>query len=312
MISFFNYKNISDTKLEYASLIQATKLTKILTQKTLEEKVNKIFLKTLNIQSVLISYKISKMFNLQSVAKQSLNHIESCFTILAETKNFLELEYIFVAKIFESSELYITSELEVYNSVKAWLNYNVSERQKYTKKLLKKVRLASLSDHVLRKILNEASIFTEDAELVSVLKDVIENKERFLDSSCYRYCSSSNFDLLLCGGSNDYKGVVKTVEQICGTSLKSVNTLSSMGQDREYHKCVCIKDEVFVIGGRNKNFRCSNTIVKYSATTKRWTNVCTMDYRYNYCLCAFMDEIFVLGGQFMVHAVIFLVLFMKN
>ena len=190
-----NYKNISDTKLENASLIQATKLTKVLTQMPLKRKVNKIFLNTLNIQNVLISYKISKMFNLKSVAKQSLSHIESSFTILAETKNFLELEYILVAKIFASSELHITSELEIYNSVKTWLNYNLSERKKHAKQLLIKVRFALLSDRSLEKILKETSLFTKEEEYFSVLKDVIKNKQCLTDSSCYRYCSSNNFNL---------------------------------------------------------------------------------------------------------------------
>ena len=291
-----NYKNISDTKLENASLIQATKLTKILTQKTLEKKVNKSFLKTLNIQNVLISYKISKMFNLKSVAKQSWSHIESCFTILAETKNFLELEYILVAKVFASSELHITSELEIYNSVKAWLNYNVGERKKHAKQLLIKVRFALLSDHALEKILKETSLFTEEEECFSILKDVIKNKHCFKDSSCYRYCSSNNFNLFFCGGFNRKYKVVRTVEQICGTKLKSNSTLPSMDQGRGCHKCVCIKDEVFVIGGIDSNLDNSISIVKYSAATKSWTNVCTMDYRKNFCLCAFMDEIFVYGG----------------
>ena len=71
----------------------------------------------MNIQNLLIFYTISKIFNLPTVAKQSWSHIERCFTILAETKNFLELGYIVVAKIFASSELQITSELEIYNSV---------------------------------------------------------------------------------------------------------------------------------------------------------------------------------------------------
>ena len=289
-----NYKNISDTKLEYASLIQATKLTKVLTQKPLKRKYNKIFLNTLNIQNVLISYKVSKMFNLKSVAKQSWSHIESCFTILAETKNFLELEYILVAKVFASCELHITSELEIYNSVKTWLDYNVIERKKHAKNLLIKVRLALLSDHTLRTIFNETSLFTKDDKCVAIFKNVIKNKK--IDSSCHRYCSSNNFYLFVCGGRGRYYEVVGTVEQICGYSLKKINSLPSMDQGSQYHKTICIKNEVFVIGGIDIDWQTPSSILKYSTTTKRWTNVCTMDYRKAYCFCAFIDEIFIFGG----------------
>ena len=52
-----------------------------------------------------------------------------------------------------------------------------------------------------------------------------------------------------------------------------------------------------MIGCLNRNWKNSRSIVKYSVATKSWTNVCTMDYRKRYCVCAFINEIFLLGGH---------------
>ena len=70
--------------------------------------------------------------------------------MVGDTQNFLELDYFLVAKILASSDLVITSEVEVYNAADRWLKYKIEERRKFAKHLLLKVRLPLLSDNTLQ------------------------------------------------------------------------------------------------------------------------------------------------------------------
>ena len=66
------------------------------------------------------------------------------------------------------------------------------------------------------------------------------------------------------------------------------------------HKTVCIKGEVYVFGGyeeRNENEKFS--VEKYSPATNTWNVIAKLhDDRKEFCACAFMDKIFVLGGRY--------------
>ena len=90
------------------------------------------------------------MFNLSSRQPSTLSYIERCFSIVSDNESFLELELNFISKILASSELLITSEIDVLKIANRWLNYNIQQRTKYDKDLLLKVRLHLLSNKTIR------------------------------------------------------------------------------------------------------------------------------------------------------------------
>ena len=264
--------------------------------------INKTLKGKTNVQNLLTIYKLTKVFNLKTLAEKYFRYIESCFTMLAETPNFLELDYSIVARVFGSNNLHITTELEVFNSANGWLSYNINKRKSHAKNLLLKVRLPLLSDHCLRYILKRSSSLSENEDCVAMLKEVLENKEKFIkknSSFCYshRYCSHSNFSLLVFGGL--VKASAKTVgnvSKISGRNLQHVTPLSSLPRPRLNSMAVCVKDEVYVFSGEF-DWRQVKSVERYSIVTDTWHKVDDMyDGRGWYCICAFMDKIFVLGG----------------
>ena len=63
-----------------------------------------------------------------------MSYAERCFLMVAETKNFLELEFALVKKILQSSKLHITSELEVFYAANDWIS-NKSEKEANMQKI---------------------------------------------------------------------------------------------------------------------------------------------------------------------------------
>ena len=105
--------------------------------------------------------------------------------------------------------------------------------------------------------------------------------------------------MLFCGGFDVVlQNVVRNVNQVEGTDLKRVvKTLPSMLQGHFCSKAVCVKSDVYVFGGRNENFKCITSVERYSRLANTWNKVGEMpDERVNYCVCAFTDKIFILGG----------------
>ena len=276
--------------------------------KKIKIAINNTFEDKINDENMLTIYNLTKVFNLQTFSKQALCYIGSCFTMLLETQNFLDLDYSILTRILGSNELHLTSELEVLNSANEWLNYNITERRKHAKDLLLKVRLPLLPEHTLRYILKESSTISVNEDCVAMLKDLLEKNENCIDrkSSFYythRYCSHSKFNFLVCGGRDiASKELAGNVNRIDGSNLKSVKTLPSLIQRRDTCKAVCLKGEVYVFGGYDDNVDLQTSIERYSIITNTWTKVADIyDGRQQFCVCAFMDKIIMFAGYTTIH-----------
>ena len=66
---------------------------------------------------------------------------------------------------------------------------------------------------------------------------------------------------------------------------------------RHSAKAVCLKRNVFVFGGINSsNNNLITSVEKYSLSDGSWSNVSHLYGRSNYCICSFMDKIYLFGG----------------
>ena len=223
--------------------------------------------------------------------------------MLAETDNFLELDYLAISKTLASSELNITSELEVFNAANEWLKHNITERRWLAKQILQKVRLPLLSHHALQYLLKQTSSFTAIDECVAIIKETLDNKAISMNNKCSamftnRYFNQKKFNILVCGGFNYHqKWNVKRVYQIGGNNLMTVKDLPLMIKERQWAKSVCLKGDVYVFGGDDNRQSPIASVEKYSHSTKSWSKVADMfDDRTFFCVCAFMGKIFIIGG----------------
>ena len=67
------------------------------------------------------------------------------FSMISETDSFLQLEVNLLEEILSRSSLLVTTEIEVYQAIAKWINYNFEERVKFAKRLLHKIRLPLLA-----------------------------------------------------------------------------------------------------------------------------------------------------------------------
>ena len=256
----------------------------------------------LQIHNVFTIYQFAKLFNFPSICKLTFSYIERCFTMLAETNNFLEIDYNLISNILASSGLLITTETEVFFAAKSWLRHDIKGRRKFAKDLLLKVRFPLLSYHALGHIENTSSSFIQSVTSCAMLEVLMKDSK----SSVYctnRYCNQNNFNILVCGGlsTSSIPQVFRTVTQIDVNNFKTVNVLPPMLEARSACKAVCLKGEIYVFGGFDKGLDANRnwytSVEKYSPVTKTWIKVTDMPVnRIAYTVCKFMNKIFITGG----------------
>ena len=278
------------------------KTNKFLLEGTKNNEVCKQMESCINVKNSTIFYSISRIFNISSLANISLCFIERCFPMVTESKNFLELDFIQVGKIILSSELNVDSELQVVNAVDEWLCHNITERNKFAKDLLLKIRISLLSDPTLNYILKSKSSFNTNAECVGIIKNVLENKKEShsnIFKTFSRYCNQDKFNIIICGGRDVYTNhVVNDVYSVNADNFNSVRNLAPMREGRHEFDAVCIQGDVYVFGGKGIHHDCITSVEKYSHSTKSWEKVLDMyDSRRCYNACSFMDDVYITGGR---------------
>ena len=292
---------ISDnTKIEENELAVTFKLNKLMLNEVENQKISDFLKNKVTKDNVLTVYSLAKLYKLPTISELSLIYIERCFPMVVETQNYLHLEFGFIAKILSSSELNIHSEVEIFNALITWLKHNPEERIKYAIELLLKVRFTLLSEHALKYISKCYSIFSKNQKCAKILKEVDINRLINNTSICYtnRYCGQKLFNFLICGGYNVKRNnAVKTVNQVSGSNLNKAKVLSSMPTVRRNSKAVCLKGEVYFFGGRNRRCTGEMSVEKYSPSSNKWSVVTHMfDKRRDFCVCSFMDNIYIIGG----------------
>ena len=132
--------------------------------------------------------------------------------------------------------------------------------------------------------------------------DIVSFKKEFLVKICVRqFFYWQNNTIKVCGGwVSNPAGTTSTVKQISASNFRSVSVLSPMIKDRQCSKAVCLKDEVYIFGGWDDTSsipKWIRSIKKYFSSSNTWSRVAVMyDDRLNFC--AFMDKIFIIGGEF--------------
>ena len=115
-----------------------------------------------------------------------------------------------------------------------------------------------------------------------------------------RFCTNNKFNFLYIGGCDNIENNLQHVNKL-SDGLKTIKT-NNMDQGRVHHKAVCVKGEVFVFGGYDDSFSYINSVDRYSFSTNEWKKVACMPNtlsrkRFTFCVSAFMEKVFVIGGR---------------
>ena len=286
--------------------VAVTRLNKFSLNEDASRKICTTNLKKLQIKNAASVYQFVNLFNLSSLHKINLRFIERCFTNVSNTESFKHLNYTSASKIFASSSLFITSEIEVFNVAETWLNYKIEERSKYAKKVLMRVRLHLLSKDTIRQLYNGLTFFNRGFLncCVRFLNEILYWEDiSFLNTSGVnlekRFCIQKSFDTLVCGGTHRYSSVqCKSVSCIDVNNLGDEEPYPPMIEERESLEVVYVKGDLYVFGGWNNKNGWIMYVDKYSLTSKTWSEVAEMcDNRKCFCACAFTDKIFLFGGS---------------
>ena len=242
-------------------------------------------------KNVTLYLKLACVFNLSVVAHTILKVIERCFTNVIETENFLQLNVRLVKKILSSSELHITSELEVFNAVQDWINFDTDGRRKFARHLLSAVRLPLLSDPALEHLLR-SSVCKNDSGCASLVRSVLLDRNKHCRKNVdIRHCSQSSFEIFLSSRNRKLKQVGS------GENFQNFKFSCLVEKNEKIYRAVVVGGEIYVVArklaGSNKR---TLVIKKLWSAFEKWETVAELDYRRRFAVCQFASHLYIVGG----------------
>ena len=175
--------------------------------------------------------------------------------------------------------------MEIYNAANLWLSHKNCERNKHAKALFLSVRFPLLSEAVTESLLGERqglnnySSFHKNSDCRALINKVLDNKKEFYKNNSVsyytsRYCCSSKFSILICGG-RYYKELRRIISTfVYKTGVKNLNKIQPFTQKvgRKYiESAFFIKGELyFICLQMDKTGNWCYSFEKYSPRSKTW------------------------------------------
>ena len=264
----------------------------------LENMVCSFIQKEINIENSIALYQFIRSPKFSKLCKR---YIDCSFLMVAESKNFLQLSYDAVLKILSSSQLNITSEIEVFRSADKWISYDFVDRIKYAKLLLSKVRLHLLPNEALDYVLNELSTFRQSIECIFIIRDILKDKQSYRKNNEFshdndtRICNQSMFDIVAYDkyDSSSFKAFQCNHFTEEFIKLKDLNQMN----DHYHHFNVCFyKGHIYacIILAHESQMK----FAKYCIKSNDWETLSEFNglVLYRMSFCVFIDKLYLLGG----------------
>ena len=131
----------------------------------LKTMVDNTLKETVTIENCIFNYYFAEKYRCVELKEKSQQVINSNFTVVMETEDFLNLDVKQVMEWVSSDDITVGAEEDVFKGIVKWVSHNKSEREETLPELLHQVRLTSLSHDFVLNELDTEELVTKNAKL---------------------------------------------------------------------------------------------------------------------------------------------------
>ena len=222
----------------------------------------------ITIENCIFHYYFADKYQCLELMGESCGFINSNFSSVMKTDDFLKLDIAQVMKWVSSDDVTVTSEEEIFKGIVQWVTYKKSERESNFAELFSQVRLKSISRNFLStELVNEELVATSKESLNFVLRSIECIFDPFSEDAAKppRKCLERYTDVIfVCGGRT----------ALCYVPQGDVwYQLPDMLFEHQNHAVVQYRDKVCIFGGQRVGPGKSQVIEYFLSSTNCWGTV---------------------------------------
>ncbi|XP_068730025.1 kelch-like protein 3 [Montipora capricornis] len=219
-------------------------------------------------ENCIVNYYFADKYQCLKLMGESRGFINSNFSSVMKTDDFLNLDIAQVMKWVSSDDVTVTSEEEIFKGVVKWVTQKKSERESNFAELLSQVRLQSMShDFLFNELITEELVATNKETLNFVLGSMKCIVDPYCENAAKppRKCLEKYADVIfVCGGRT----------ALCYAPQKDIwYQLPDMLFEHQDHAVVQYRDKVCIFGGQRVGPGKSRVIEYFLSSTNCWVAV---------------------------------------
>ena len=250
------------------------------------------FLKeVVSIENCIFNYYFAEKYQSLELKEKSFEVINSHFSVVMETENFLNLGVKQVMEWVSSDDITVSAEEEVFKGIVKWVSHNKSEREEAFPELLHQVRLTSVShDFLLNELIKEELITTNAKFGLNFVTDAMKLVLNSIDGQVTqqpRKCLDAHMDgIFVCGGR----------KALCYFPQQNLwYSLANKAFDHEVNSLAHYRGRIYV-GGINTDLSDSQVLEYYFPSTNSWgTAQRGKDVDNNFCCRVLRGDLYVIN-----------------
>ncbi|XP_068729478.1 kelch-like protein 3 [Montipora capricornis] len=220
------------------------------------------------IENCIFNYYFAEKYQCLELMAESCGFINSNFSSVMKTDDFLKLDIVQVMKWVSSDDVTVASEEEIFKGIVKWVTHKKSERESNFAELFSQVRLQSISrKFVSNELVNEELVATSKETLNFVLRSIECIFDPFCEDAAKppRKCLERYTDVIfVCGGRT----------ALCYVPQKDIwYQFPDMLFEHQDHAVVQYRDKVCIFGGRRVGPGKSRVIEYFLSSTNCWGTV---------------------------------------
>ncbi|XP_068729468.1 kelch-like protein 3 isoform X2 [Montipora capricornis] len=222
----------------------------------------------ITIENCIFNYYFADKYRCLELMEESCEFINSNFSSVMETDDFLKLDIVKVMKWVSSDCVTVGSEEEIFKGIVKWVSHKKSERESNFAELLSQVRLKSMShDFLFNELINEELVATSKETLYFVLRSMKCIFDPFCENATKppRKCLERYTDVIfVCGGRT----------ALCYAPQDDIwYHFPDMLFEHQDHAVVQYRDKVCIFGGQSVGPGKSRVIEYFLSSTNSWGTV---------------------------------------
>jgi len=216
-------------------------------------------------ENCVFNYYFADKYQCMELKDKCCEVINSNFSVVMETEDFLNLEVKQVMEWVSSDDITVSAEEDVFKGIMRWVTYNKSERESHFPDLLRQVRLMSISqDFLFDKLVKEELITGNNECLNFVLGSMkwIFSSTGKNSAKPPRKCLNTQTDgIFVCGGK----------KALCYLPHEDAwYQLGDMTLEHREHSATQYKDRVYIFSPQRVVFGQSQVAEYYMSSNNSW------------------------------------------
>ncbi|XP_078621936.1 kelch-like protein 26 [Branchiostoma floridae x Branchiostoma japonicum] len=251
--------------------------------------------------------KIAQTFSLLDLRSVVDRFMLRRFSVLADQDDFQRLSIDELSALLESDDLCTCSEIEVFEAVVKWLEYD-SSRQKHMSELMSRVRFPLMSPAELVDRVQTVDFMQTDVSCMRILQEtftyhVLPHRQPVMQSTRTQVRSTSSH-LVIVGGepsSRASETLIRSVKFL-DTGGSSWREVTAMERPRSHKGVAVLGNFLYVAGGSCTShlgrLTATNEVHRYDPQQDAWFQTASMlESRTDFHLAAIGTQLFAVAGR---------------